>query len=109
MAIAYKVLDQTRPAATMLTDAYTVPAATEAVVSSMSITNTSVTATTARVSIAIAGAADAIGQYLYYDLEIPSNDTFIATIGATLAATDVVRVYATLATLNFQLFGSEIT
>lgn len=109
MAVTYKVLDQTRPAATTLTDAYTVPAATSTIVSSLSITNTSGTETTARVSIAIAGAGDALSQYVYYDLTIPGNDTFIATIGATLAATDVVRVYAALATLTFQLFGSEIT
>ena len=29
-------------------------------------------------------------------------------MGMTLAATDVVTVYATLATLSFSLFGSEI-
>ena len=109
MTTTYKVLDQTRPSATTLTNAYTVPGATSTVVSSLSITNTSATPTRARVSIAIAGAGDALSQYIYYDLEIPGNDTFIATIGATLAATDVVRVYATLATLTFQIFGSEIT
>ncbi len=109
MAVTYKVLDQTRPSAASLTAAYTVPGATSAVVSSLSICNTSATATTARVSVAVGGAGDALSQYIYYDLEIPGNDTFVATIGATLAATDVVRVYATLATLTFQLFGSEIT
>ena len=109
MAVIYKILGQTRPVATTLTDAYTVPTATEAVVSSVLISNTSATATTAQISIAIAGAVDDISQYIYYNLEIPGNDTFIATIGVTLAAADVVRVYATLATLNFQLFGSEVT
>lgn len=109
MAETFKVLGQSRPAAATLTAAYTVPAATSTVVSSIVINNTSATATTARVSVAIAGAADALSQYVYYDLSIPGNDTFIATVGLTLAATDVVRVYATLATLNFHLFGSEIT
>jgi hypothetical protein len=31
------------------------------------------------------------------------------TLGITLAATDVVSVYATLATLSFSLFGVEKT
>jgi hypothetical protein len=31
----------------------------------------------------------------------------VATIGITLATTDVVTVYATLATLSFNLFGDE--
>jgi len=109
MAETYKVLAQSRPSAATLTDAYTVPGATSAVVSSVAICNTSATATTARVSVAIAGAADALAQYVYYDLLIPGNDTFAATIGATLAATDKIRVYATLATLNFHVWGSEIT
>jgi hypothetical protein len=40
---------------------------------------------------------------------IAANDTFIATIGVTLATTDKVKVYATTANLTFQLFGSEIS
>jgi len=109
MAETYKVLAQSRPSATTLTDAYTVPGATSTVVSSIVINNTSATATTARVSVAVAGAADATSQYVYYDLSIPGNDTFVATVGLTLAATDVIRVYATLATLNFHFYGTEIT
>lgn len=109
MPETYKVIGQSRPAAATLTALYTVPAATSAVISSLTIANTSATATTARVSVAIAGAVDALSQYLYYDLNIPGRDTFVATVGVTLAATDVVRVYATLATLNFHLYGTEIT
>jgi hypothetical protein len=48
-------------------------------------------------------------MYLYYDVTLAGNDTFIATIGITLATTDVVSVYATLATLSFNLFGQEST
>jgi len=59
--------------------------------------------------VAVAGAALATKQYLYYDVAIGGNDTFMATIGITLATTDVVRVYATLATLSFNLFGIETT
>lgn len=109
MANTYKVLGQSNPSATTLTAAYTVPAATSAIVSSLVVVNRSATTTTFRISVATAGAADNNNQYLYYDITIPGNDTFIATVGITLATTDVVRVYATLATLTFSLFGSEIT
>lgn len=102
-----KVLGQSAPSATTLTDAYTVPASTQATVSSITVCNRSSTATSFRVSVAIAGAADANAQYLYYDVPIGGNDTFIATIGITLGAADVVRVYATLATLSFNLFGVQ--
>ncbi len=47
-------------------------------------------------------------DYIYYDLPISGNDTFIATIGATLEAASLLRVYATLATLSFNTYGTEI-
>ena len=43
------------------------------------------------------------------DVTIAGNDTYMATIGITLAATDVVSVRATLATVSFTLFGVEVT
>jgi hypothetical protein len=109
MAETKKVLGQSNPSATTLTDAYTVPASTEAIISTITVANRSATATSFRISVAIAGAANDNKQYLYYDVAIPGNDTFAATIGIALAATDVVRVYATLATLSFSLYGVEIT
>jgi hypothetical protein len=107
MATVTKVLGQARPGATTLTDLYTVPGATGTTVSSISVCNTAATATSFRVSIAPAGAVDATSQYLFYDVNISGNDTFVATVGLTLAATDVIRVYATLATLNFHAYGIE--
>ena len=104
-----KVLGQAKPAAATLTDAYTVPASTTATVSTLIVSNQSSDATEFRVSIAVAGAADSAEQYIYYDITIPGNETFAATIGITLAATDVVRVYNELATLSFSLFGVEAT
>jgi len=109
MAETLKVLGQSNPSAATLTDAYTVPGATQAAVSSLVVANRSSTPTHFRVSVAKAGAADSAEQYLYYDIPIIGNDTFIATIGVALETTDVVRVYATLATLSFNLFGVEKT
>ena len=107
MAVTQKVLGQSIPSATTLTDLYTVPGATQATVSTLTVCNQSATPTSFRVSVAQGGAADDPSQYLYYDVAIPANDTFAATFGITLNSGDVVRVYATLATLSFSLFGVE--
>ena len=109
MPSAYKTLGQLDPAATTLTDLYTVPAATQAVVSTIVICNRSAVATSYRLSKAIAGAADATKQYLAYDTPIAGNSSQILTIGLAMAATDKLRAYATLATLSFNADGVEIT
>jgi hypothetical protein len=105
----YHVLGQANPPAATLTVAYTVPAATSVVVSTIKVCNRSATPTLFRVSIAVAGVGDDPKQYIYYDNAIPWNRSFGETEGITLAAGDVVRVYATLATLTFSIFGNEIT
>lgn len=105
-----RILGQQDPSAASLTDVYTVTApVTGAVVSSIVICNRSATPTTFRISVAPAGAADSNEQYQYFDRPIPALDTFIATIGIGLEVTDVVRVYATLATVSFTVHGMEIT
>lgn len=109
MASAYKVLGQSNPLAATLTTLYTVPASTEAITSTLTITNRSAVAATVRVAVRVAGGVIADEDYLYYDLLIPGNETFAATIGLTLAATDVVSVYTDNATVSFQLFGQELT
>ncbi len=109
MADTYGVLGQSDPTADTLTAIYTVPAATEAVVSSIVICNRSATPTSFRIAVAPAGAADTNAHYQYFDRPIGANDTFIATIGITLATTDVVRVYADDATLSFSVHGVEVT
>jgi len=107
MATTPKVLGQSAPGATTLTALYTVPGATNTTVSSLTVCNTSATPTTFRISVAPAGAGDALSQYLFYDVTIAGNDSFVATVGLTLEATDIIRVYATLATLSFSAFGIE--
>lgn len=109
MATAYKVLGQSNPSASTETLLYTVPAVTSTIASSIIVCNRSSTQASFRVSISVGGAATTNKDYLYYDLLIGGNDTFIATIGVTLATTDVVRVYASSSNISFSLYGSEIS
>jgi len=104
--MAYTVLGQSFPAAATATLLYT--ADTQTVVSSLVVCNQSAVPTTFRVSIRVSGVSDATKQYLYYDVPIDGNDTFVSTIGITLNATDLVYVYSTLSTVSFNLFGSTI-
>jgi len=109
MATTVKNLGQVATAATTETDLYTVPGATSAVCSSIVICNRGATVATFRVSHAVGGGATANKDYLYYDVTLAGNDTFIATIGITMAATDKIRVYASTANLSFNLYGQETT
>lgn len=109
MADVLKVLGQSNPSAATLTDIYTVGVSTEAMLSTGVVCNRSATPTSFRISVAIAGAADSNEQYLYFDRPIGANDVFAFTFGIGLATTDVVRVYATLATLSFTVSGIEVT
>lgn len=105
----YKVLGQSNPSATTLTTLYTVPSVTSTVVSTIVVANRSATATTYRLAVRPAGAAIDNAHYIAYDQEILGNESYTWTCGFTLATTDVVSVYATLATLTFSAFGQEIT
>ena len=109
MAIEYKVLAQSAPSATTNTDIYTVGAGKQAVVSTITIANRSATARTYRIAIRPAGATLANQHYIAYDVILPASDTVSLTLGITLAATDVVTVYASTTDLSFGIFGTEIS
>ena len=108
MATTYKVLGQSNPSATTATTLYTVPASTQAVVSTIVISNLTSSAATYRIAIRVAGATLANNQYVAYDITVGASDSTALTLGITLNATDVITVYASTANLTFTAFGSEI-
>jgi glucose-6-phosphate dehydrogenase assembly protein OpcA len=109
MAVTYKVLGQSNPAATTATTLYTVPSSTSTVVSTITICNQAASADTFRIAIRPTGATLASQHYIAYNTPIPANDTISLTIGVTLGTTDVITVYAGTTNLSFNLFGSEIS
>lgn len=109
MATNYKVLGQSAPSSTTATNLYTVPASTSAVISTLVVANRAATSATYRISIRPAGAAQANQHYIAYDVTVGGGDSTTLTLGLTIAATDVVTVYASTANISFNLFGSEIT
>lgn len=109
MATNYKVLGQSAPSATTDTTLYTVPASTQAVVSTIFVCNRAASAATFRIAVRPDGASIANQHYLFYDVTIDGNATVPITTGITLGDTDVLTVRASTANLSFSAFGSEIT
>jgi hypothetical protein len=110
MAETYKILGQVAATANTTHNVYTVPAATQAVVSSIVIVNRNNAANcTYRVAAQQAGAALANQHYVAYDAPIAALDTVALSLGITLGNTDVISVYSANSNLSFSVFGTEIT
>jgi hypothetical protein len=110
MATAYKILGQSSPLAATETLLYTVPSPSASfcsIISSIMVCNRGTSGATFRVSVSVNAAATTSKDYVYYNVPISIGDTFVATIGITLGANDVVRIYSSTADLSFNLFGSE--
>jgi glucose-6-phosphate dehydrogenase assembly protein OpcA len=109
MATTYKVLAQLAPSATTATTLYTVGSGKSAVISTLVVANRANTAASYRIAVRPAGATLANEHYMAYDVTVGASDSTTLTLGITLAATDVVTVYASTANLSFSAFGSEIS
>lgn len=109
MANAYKVLGQAAPSATTDTNVYTVPASTEAVISTIVIANRAATGGTFRLAVRPDGAAISNSHYLAYGTAIAANDSVNLTLGITINAGDVITVYCSSADMSVNIFGTEIT
>jgi hypothetical protein len=104
------VLGQAYPTAATTTTLYTVPAATSTTCSTLVICNQSTTAAdSVNVAVRVAGAALTNKQYIIYQMPMQPNNTYTATIGMSLATTDVVSCYSTNGTSSFNLFGVQLT
>jgi len=110
MPTVYKVLGQSAPEATTDTNLYTVPASTQAVVSTISIANrSSSVASLFRVAVRPNGATIANQHYIAYDASIGAADAINLTLGVTLATGDIITVRSSTENLSFNVFGSEIS
>ena len=107
MATTRKVLAQSTPSAATSTTLYTCPSSTDTVISFVSVCNRSSTPTSYRLGIDVDAAGDGNSDYIHYDCPIGANETHYVMQGATLDASDLIRCYATLATLTFTACGQE--
>jgi Fe-S cluster assembly iron-binding protein IscA len=100
-----QALGQVEPAATTVTDIYTVPASKRSTVK-VSVANRGATSLTYRLSLAPLGAADATAQYFVYDETLGANASGVSP-ALVMATTDVIRAYTDTATLVVTVNGIE--
>jgi len=105
-----KILGKKRPvAAGTPEDLYGPPVDSEAVTSTLTITNVTEDISKARIYVLQSGDVADLDNALYYDLPITGNDTFAATVGLALKAGEKIMVESEIGgALNFMAFGVEI-
>lgn len=109
MATAYKVIAQASPSANTDVDVYTVPSATEAVLSTISVANRSESLSVYSIAIRVDGASLSDKDYIVYRSELPPTTSIFLTLGITLSAADVITVRSSSGQISFNIFGSEIS
>ena len=110
MATAYKYAQVQGTAVTSTyATLYNTPAATEAVISSLVITNQTATAVTVRVGMDTTAGTPGASEFLVYDAVVAGNDTVALTLGITMPASNFIRVSSSANTCNFSAFLSEIS
>ena len=113
MGLAYGSLGQQNPGAASATTLITVAGGSQVIVSAggVVVCNRSAVPTHFRVWVDPGGGGDSNEQYYAFDTPIGANQTLSCqgTAGLSLNAGDLVRVYATLATLSFNATGLTIT
>jgi hypothetical protein len=112
MPTIYKVLAQSAPGNTAIQNVYTVPAATNTIISTLMICNRSTVNAAYNIAIQPAGAALANQHYIAFNSTVPANDSIALTVGMSLAATDNIAIQANTTgnnNLGFTIFGTEIS
>jgi hypothetical protein len=109
MANAYKILGQIADASANDVELYLVPASTEAIVSTIIVTNREAAANTFRIATKSDNSAVATTDYVAFDTSIAANDTITLTLGITLQTGAEISVGASDANVTFQAYGTQIT
>lgn len=109
MPNSYKSPAQLVPTAQTLSTLYTVPSATETVVSNIHACNFGSTTASIRIAVRPDGASISNEHYLFYGLTITANDTVEFGHGITMNASDVLSVWASTASVSFNLSYGEVT
>jgi len=110
MAQAYKYAQVQGTASTgTYATLYESPSATEAIISSLVITNQASSDVTVRIGLDTTAGTPGSDEFLVYDAVIAGNDTVALTLGVTLDAAKFIRVSSSANTCNFTAFLSEIS
>lgn len=109
MALTYKILGQSQLGTTAAA-VYTVPSATQAVVSTLTVSNVSSYMATIDLYVVLSGGSASTANAVLYQAQVPPNSESNLTIGITLGAGDAIWATASASsTINVNIFGSEIS
>lgn len=111
MAQTYKRLGAIYPSANTQTNVYVVPAATEAVISSISICNQGATNASYSLIVMPSSAFSSNSSPAHYVIRgavVPAADTIILTVGLTANAGSIIAANTNSGEVSFGAFGSEI-
>lgn len=110
MATSYKPAQvQGTAGVTTYATLYEVPAAAEAIVSTIVVCNTANAPATYRIGLDDTAGTPGASEWLVYDATVPANDSIFLTIGASLNAGKFIRVSSSANTVTFTAFISEIS
>ncbi|CAB4153039.1 hypothetical protein UFOVP621_40 [uncultured Caudovirales phage] len=109
MATSYKILGQVATTDSSSIDVYKPGASLQAIVSTITVCNTTASDRTFNISVRNA-TGDSIDakNYLVKGTLVPANSTISYTLGITLAVGNQVAVSADGAGVAFGLFGTEL-
>lgn len=112
MAQTFKRLGAINPSANTQTNVYVVPAATESVISTITICNQA--ATNASYSLIVMPASTfaspaSAADFVIRGAVVPAADSIILTVGLTANAGSVIAANSSSPNVSFSAFGSEIT
>jgi hypothetical protein len=97
------------PAANTLSTLYTVPSSTQAVISTINVCNTASADATYRIAIVPNGVSITNANYIVFNATISGNETIAFTQGITMDSGDLLRVFASSASVAFNAFKMEIS
>jgi hypothetical protein len=105
----YKSPAQVIPVAETLTNLYSVPSNTQAVISNIHVCNLGTTSASIRIAVRPLGAQIANQHYLFYGLTVTAYDTIELGHGITMGASDILSVHASSGNVSFTLSYAEVT
>jgi len=108
MPEVYKILGQSA-ITTAVSNVYTVPANTQAVISSIVVANRSSSNVNYRISVCQNAAAVSNSNYIAYDAVISGNDSIGLSLGITMGNNDLIAANASSNVITLSIFGTEIT
>jgi hypothetical protein len=109
MANVYKSPAQLVPTANTLSTLYTVPSNTQVVTSNIHVCNSGSAIATVRIAVRPDGEEIELKHYLFFGLTVSANDTIQLGDGITMDASDILSVWASTASVSFNLSYAEVT